>query len=205
LLLRAAPRSPAPIPVEAWARAYGLARDPRSGRHAISLIGPGPDFSPEYAGSQAGRETRAALWTAHTLAQTRIEALRAEWDAARRNALDAAIAPLLELAAPLRTGAQRDALAAYVIRPLSDDERAAVDMTARPHSASSSANWSTPRRRQDPRLASWAAAPQDCRSWKSFPGRPLDFALLGTNVLAPAWSCESAMFQGVGLWHLPGI
>ena len=47
-----------------------------------------------------------------------IESLRAEWDAARRNALDEAIAPLLELAAPLRTSAQRDALAAYVIRKL---------------------------------------------------------------------------------------
>jgi hypothetical protein len=49
VLLRAAPRPPVPIPVEAWARAYGLARDPGSGRHAISLIGPGPDFSPQYA------------------------------------------------------------------------------------------------------------------------------------------------------------
>ncbi len=39
-------------------------------------------------------------------------------DAGRRNALDEALAPLLELAAPLRTGAQRDALAAYVIRKL---------------------------------------------------------------------------------------
>ena len=56
------------------------------------------------------------MWTEHTLAQTRIESLRAERDDARRNALDEAIAPLLELAAPLRTGAQRDALAAYVIR-----------------------------------------------------------------------------------------
>jgi type VI protein secretion system component VasF len=55
---------------------------------------------------------------AYTLAQTRIEALRAERAAARRNALDEAIAPLLELAAALRTGAQRDALAAYVIRKL---------------------------------------------------------------------------------------
>ena len=80
---------------------------------AISLHG-----TPEYAGSQADGETRAALWTAHTLAQTRIETLRAERDAARRNALDEAIAPLLELAAPLRTGAQRDALAAYVLRNL---------------------------------------------------------------------------------------
>ena len=49
VLLRAAPRPPVPIPVEAWARAYGLAREPATGRHAISLIGPGPDFSPEYA------------------------------------------------------------------------------------------------------------------------------------------------------------
>jgi hypothetical protein len=80
---------------------------------AITLHG-----TPEYAGSQADRETRAALWTAHTLAQTRIETLRAERDAARRNALDEALAPLLELAGPLRTGAQRDALAAYVLRKL---------------------------------------------------------------------------------------
>jgi hypothetical protein len=49
LLLRAARRPPQMIPVADWARAYGLARDPGSRRHAISLIGPGPDFSPEYA------------------------------------------------------------------------------------------------------------------------------------------------------------
>ena len=49
MLLRATPRPPVPIPVAAWARAYGLAREPGSGRHAISLIGPGPDFSPQYA------------------------------------------------------------------------------------------------------------------------------------------------------------
>jgi len=49
VLLRAAPRPPVPIQVAAWARAYGLVRDPGSGRHAISLIGPGPDFSPQYA------------------------------------------------------------------------------------------------------------------------------------------------------------
>ena len=46
----------------------------------------------------------------------RVPARRA--DAARRDALDEAFAPLLELAGPLRTGAQRDALAAYVIRKL---------------------------------------------------------------------------------------
>ncbi|HEX5293942.1 MAG TPA: hypothetical protein VFX25_34130 [Streptosporangiaceae bacterium] len=49
MLLRATPRPPVPIPAGAWARAYGLARDPAIGRHAISLIGPGPDFSTDYA------------------------------------------------------------------------------------------------------------------------------------------------------------
>jgi hypothetical protein len=37
------------IPVAAWARAYGLARNPGTGQHTVPLIGPGPDFSPEYA------------------------------------------------------------------------------------------------------------------------------------------------------------
>lgn len=74
--------------------------------------------TPEYAGSAADQATRRALWTEHTLAQTQIEASRAERDAARRNALDEALAPLLQVAAGLRTGAQRDALAAYVIRKL---------------------------------------------------------------------------------------
>ena len=49
VLLRAAPRPPVPIPVADWARAYGLDSDPAIGRHAISLIGPGPDFDPQYA------------------------------------------------------------------------------------------------------------------------------------------------------------
>ncbi len=49
VLLRATPRPPVPIPVADWARAYGLIREPGGGRHAISLIGPGQDLSPEYA------------------------------------------------------------------------------------------------------------------------------------------------------------
>ena len=48
-LLRAAPRPPQPLPVMAWARAYGLIRDPGSEPHAVSLIGPGPGFDPGYA------------------------------------------------------------------------------------------------------------------------------------------------------------
>lgn len=74
--------------------------------------------TPAYAGTRADDDTRRALWTEHTLAQTRLETLRAERNAARSNALDEAIAPLLKLAAPLRTSAERDALAAYVIRRL---------------------------------------------------------------------------------------
>jgi hypothetical protein len=73
---------------------------------------------PQYAGSEADPGTRRALWTAHTTAQARLAGIRAERSQARRNALDEAIAPLLELAGPLRTGAERDALAAYVIRRL---------------------------------------------------------------------------------------
>lgn len=54
----------------------------------------------------------------HTVAQTRLEMIRAERSDARRSALDEALAPLLELAAPLRTSAERDALAAYVLGKL---------------------------------------------------------------------------------------
>ena len=74
--------------------------------------------TPAYAGSAAGETTRRALWAAHTVAQTRLEMIRAERSDARRSALDEALAPLLELAAPLRTSAERDALAACIIRKL---------------------------------------------------------------------------------------
>jgi len=89
------------------------ARVTRDDDGAITLHG-----TPEYAGTQAGEPARRALWAADTLARTQLETLRAERDDARRNALDEAITPLLEVAAPLRTSAQRDALAAYVIRKL---------------------------------------------------------------------------------------
>lgn len=74
--------------------------------------------TPVYAGTTAGEATRRAAWAAHTAAQTRLEMIRAERNAARRNALDEALTPLLELARPLRTSAERDALAAYIIRRL---------------------------------------------------------------------------------------
>ena len=74
--------------------------------------------TPAYAGSAADEATRRAAWAEHTVAQTRLEMIRAERNDARRSALDEALAPLLELAAPLRTSAERDALAAYIIRKL---------------------------------------------------------------------------------------
>jgi hypothetical protein len=48
-LLRAAPRPPRPLPVMAWAYAYGLLPAPGGSPHTISLIGPGPGFDPGYA------------------------------------------------------------------------------------------------------------------------------------------------------------
>jgi len=72
--------------------------------------------TPLYAGSAADEATRRALWAEHIAAQTRLELIRAERNAARRNALDEALAPLLEVAAGLRTSAERDALAVYILR-----------------------------------------------------------------------------------------
>ena len=44
------PTRPArPLPVTAWASAYGLDREPGADPHTIPLIGPGPGFDPAYA------------------------------------------------------------------------------------------------------------------------------------------------------------
>lgn len=75
--------------------------------------------APEYSGP-AGPETRRDLQAAHAIAQARLASIRAERSDARRSALDQAIAPLLDIAGTLRTSADRDALAAYVIRKLHD-------------------------------------------------------------------------------------
>ena len=72
--------------------------------------------TPVYAGPAADETTRRRLQAEHTAAQTRLELIRGERNAARRNALDEALAPLLEVAAGLRTSAERDALAVYILR-----------------------------------------------------------------------------------------
>jgi len=43
------PRPAQPLPVEPWARAYGLLPAPGHGPHTVSLIDPGPGFDPQYA------------------------------------------------------------------------------------------------------------------------------------------------------------
>ena len=43
------PRSALLLPVQPWARAYGLIREPAGQPQTISLIGPGPGFDPGYA------------------------------------------------------------------------------------------------------------------------------------------------------------
>jgi hypothetical protein len=48
-LLADAPRPARPLPVAAWAHAYGLDREPGTDPHTIALIGPGPGFDPAYA------------------------------------------------------------------------------------------------------------------------------------------------------------
>jgi hypothetical protein len=48
-LLADEPRPARPLPVAAWARAYGLDREPGADPHTIALIGPGPRFDPACA------------------------------------------------------------------------------------------------------------------------------------------------------------
>jgi hypothetical protein len=48
-LLRRVPRPAQPLPVIAWARAYGLIPSPGSSPLSVPLIGPGPGFDPGYA------------------------------------------------------------------------------------------------------------------------------------------------------------
>jgi hypothetical protein len=116
--------------VHAWLDAQGEElRFAKTGTHAavgslytVNVARHGDTISihgaPAYTGRATDDQTRQQLWTEHTTATTRLQMIRSERTAARRNALDEAIAPLLELARPLRTAADRDALAAYVIRKL---------------------------------------------------------------------------------------
>lgn len=71
---------------------------------------------PKYTGETANYEDRRLLWAKESAALTRLSALSRERNDAKQNALDEAMEPLIEVARKLRTGAEKDALVAYIIR-----------------------------------------------------------------------------------------
>ncbi len=75
--------------------------------------------TPTYTGDgYAADELRRQLWAKDTAARTRLASLTQERKAARRNAIDEALGPLLAAARTLKTSADRDAVTAYVMRQL---------------------------------------------------------------------------------------
>lgn len=74
--------------------------------------------APSYAGLNPDEALRQRLWTAHDVARAVIARARQEAKDGRANALDEALAPLLALARQQRTGADRDAFVATVLRRL---------------------------------------------------------------------------------------
>jgi hypothetical protein len=74
--------------------------------------------TPTYTGEQADDDLRRHLWAADTAARAQLARLAQERNDARRNALDDALAPILAVAATLKTGPDRDAFTAYVLRRL---------------------------------------------------------------------------------------
>jgi hypothetical protein len=71
---------------------------------------------PQYTGERLEREERAPLDAADLAARIRLARLAQERKDAASSALDEVIEPLVEIARTLRTGADRDALSAYIIR-----------------------------------------------------------------------------------------
>jgi hypothetical protein len=80
----------------------------------VSLFG-----TPVFAERRDPDETRAAEWSARdSAAKAKASRATAERSDAKRDALSDAMAPLLEIAAKMRTGADKDAFIATVIRRL---------------------------------------------------------------------------------------
>lgn len=71
---------------------------------------------PTYTGEQADDDLRRHLWAADTAARAHLARLAQERNDARRNALDEAVEPVLAVARTLKTGPDRDAFTAYVLR-----------------------------------------------------------------------------------------
>ena len=75
--------------------------------------------TPTYTGDRTDDdELRRRLWAADTAARSQVALLAQERNDARRNAIDEALQPLLVAARTLRTGPDRDAFTAYVLRRL---------------------------------------------------------------------------------------
>ena len=75
--------------------------------------------TPTHTGDDpAPDELRRQLWAKDTAARTRLARLAQERRQARRNAIDEALEPLITAARTLKTGADRDAFTAYVMRRL---------------------------------------------------------------------------------------
>lgn len=74
--------------------------------------------TPAYTGEQADDELRRHLWAADTAARTQLARLAQERNDARRNAIDEVLEPVLAVARTLKTGPDRDAFTAHVLRRL---------------------------------------------------------------------------------------
>lgn len=118
--------------VHAWIDPTGrelLYTFPRGGSWAIgscytaSVARDGPKTTlhgtPAYTGDRHDDEQlRRQLWAQDTAARAQLARLAQERNEARRNAIDEAVEPLLAVARTLKTGPDRDAFIAYVLRRL---------------------------------------------------------------------------------------
>jgi hypothetical protein len=100
----------------ASASAIGSYYTAQVSRHAgnVTLHG-----TPTYADDgQADDELRRQLWAQDTAARGHLARLAQERNEARRHGIDEALQPLLSVARTVKTGPDRDALTAYVLRRL---------------------------------------------------------------------------------------
>jgi hypothetical protein len=92
------------------------------GRYAVTAARDGDRVSvygePRYTGDRVDERTRRQMEALDLTAEAALAAQARDRSDARRKALDDAMQPLVEIAATLRFGHERDAFLAYVIRRL---------------------------------------------------------------------------------------
>jgi hypothetical protein len=74
--------------------------------------------TPTYTGERADDDLRRHLWAADAAARAQLASLAQERNDRRRNAIDEALEPAVAIARTLRSGPERDAFTAYVLRRL---------------------------------------------------------------------------------------